>query len=179
MLQAFLMGAVTWKGALKCILILLNAPRHKKVKRNLYFQKGNLEERARTNTCIPLGLQGKCHCARVILSGAVPPPGSAGQASQENSCPAQPCRTWPPASRTSPLGRGHPPPLLGPRPLQSHNRPSPGSPAPRGASRQGYLHDHLHGGQRRGDVLRVWRTDSDGHTAHIQAAIKRCNEVDP
>lgn len=52
------MGAVTWKGALKCFLILLNAPRHKKVKRNLYFQKGNLEERARTNTRIPLVSRG-------------------------------------------------------------------------------------------------------------------------
>lgn len=41
-----------------------------------------------------------------------------------------------------------------------------------------YLHDHLDGGQRGGDVLRVRRPHRDWHTAGIKAAIKRHDEVD-
>ena len=51
---------------------------------------------------------------------------------------------------------------------------SQGSPS---ASRCGYLHDHLHGGQRGGDVLRVRGADGYGHAARIQAAVKSCNQV--
>ena len=51
---------------------------------------------------------------------------------------------------------------------------SRGSPS---ASRCGYLHDHLHGGQRGGDVLRVRGADGYGHAARIQAAVKSCNQV--
>lgn len=41
-----------------------------------------------------------------------------------------------------------------------------------------YLHDHLDGGQRGGDVLRVRRPHRDWHTAGVKAAIKRHDEVD-
>lgn len=41
-----------------------------------------------------------------------------------------------------------------------------------------YLHDHLDGGQRGGDVLRVRRSHRDGHAAGVQAAVKRHDEVD-
>lgn len=48
-----------------------------------------------------------------------------------------------------------------------------------GARGQCYLHDHLHGWQRRGDVLWVWGADGDWHTACIEAAVKRRDEVYP
>ncbi len=41
-----------------------------------------------------------------------------------------------------------------------------------------YLHDHLDGGQRGGDVLWVRRSHRDRHTTGIKAAIKRHDEVD-
>ena len=41
-----------------------------------------------------------------------------------------------------------------------------------------YLHDHLDGGQRGGDVLRVRRSHRDRHAAGVKAAVKRHDEVD-
>lgn len=41
-----------------------------------------------------------------------------------------------------------------------------------------YLHDHLHGGQGGGDVLRVGGSHGDGNTASVQAAVEGCNQVD-
>lgn len=41
-----------------------------------------------------------------------------------------------------------------------------------------YLHDHLDGRQRGGDVLWVRRPHRDWHTAGVKAAIKRHDEVD-
>lgn len=46
-----------------------------------------------------------------------------------------------------------------------------------GTSRHGYLHDHLHGRQRRCDVLWMWGADGYWHTAGVEAAVKRCDEV--
>lgn len=40
-----------------------------------------------------------------------------------------------------------------------------------------YLHDHLDGGQRGGDVLRVGRAHRDGHAAGVQAAVEGHDEV--
>lgn len=48
-----------------------------------------------------------------------------------------------------------------------------------GAPGQGYLHDHLHGRQRRCDVLWVWGADGDGHAARVEAAVERRDEVYP
>lgn len=42
-----------------------------------------------------------------------------------------------------------------------------------------HLHDHLHRGQGGGNVLGVWRSHGDWHTARVQAAVKRRNQVYP
>lgn len=65
-------------------------------------------------------------------------------------------------------------------PLPLHGRPCPGAQrSGPDTGQQPHLHDHLHGGQRGGDVLRVRGTDGDGHAACVQAAVKRCDEVYP
>lgn len=43
---------------------------------------------------------------------------------------------------------------------------------------QSDLNDHLDGGQGGGDVLRVGGSHCDGNTAGVQAAVKRCDQVD-
>lgn len=45
------------------------------------------------------------------------------------------------------------------------------------APRQCYLHNHLHGRQRRCYVLWVWGADGNWHTACVQATVKSCDKV--